>query len=204
LLNKLRDSLEPSLTKLGKSFASTGLSANFWTALSLILSILAGVAYSSNSFNTSNGGGTAFSAAVLGGVLLLLSGFFDIVDGTVARVTNQRSKKGAFLDSCFDKVAEVAIFTGISYGKLADPLLSLVCLGISLIVSYTRAKAESLGVQLQGIGLGERAERILIIALVGMLPAREAMEWAVVIVSIIAGITTYQRMAVISRRLSSI
>ncbi len=202
MLNKLRDSLEPSLTKVGKSFASTGLSANFWTTLSLGLSVLAGIVYSSNNLNNA-GGGPVFSAAIVGGMLLLLSGFFDIVDGSVARVTNQRSKKGAFLDSCFDKIAEVIIFVGISYGNLADPLLCLIGLSASLLVSYTRARAESLGFKLKGIGIGERAERILIIALVGMIPDREAMQWAVITVSIIAGITTFQRMAVTSKRLSS-
>jgi archaetidylinositol phosphate synthase len=186
LLNKLRDSLESSLTIVGKSFASTGLSANFWTVLSLTLSVLAGIVYLSNSFNNT-GAGQGLLSAIVGGVLLLLSGFFDIVDGSVARVTNQRSEKGAFLDSCFDRISEVVIFAGISYGKLADPLSCLVGLGMSLLVSYTRARAESLGFELKGIGVGERAERILIIALVGMIPARGAMEWAIIAVCIVAG-----------------
>jgi archaetidylinositol phosphate synthase len=74
---------------------------------------------------------------------------------------------------------------------------------MSLLVSYTRARAESLGVELKGIGVGERAERLLIIAIIGMVPLREAMEWAVIIVSIVAGITLIQRMAATSKRLSS-
>jgi archaetidylinositol phosphate synthase len=159
--------------------------------------------YLSNSFNNT-GAGQGLLSAIVGGVLLLLSGFFDIVDGSVARVTNQRSEKGAFLDSCFDRISEVVIFAGISYGKLADPLSCLVGLGMSLLVSYTRARAESLGFELKGIGVGERAERILIIALVGMIPARGAMEWAIIAVCIVAGITTMQRIAVTSKRLSSI
>ncbi len=74
---------------------------------------------------------------------------------------------------------------------------------MSLLVSYTRARAESLGVELKGIGIGERAERLLIIAIIGMVPLRGAMEWAVIIVSIVAGITLVQRMAATSKRLSS-
>jgi archaetidylinositol phosphate synthase len=201
LLNKLRDSLEPSLTKLGKSFASTGLSANFWTGLGLALSAIAGIAYSSNTFINIDWNPWIFPA-VVGSALLLLSGFFDIVDGSVARITNQRSKKGAFFDSSFDKIAEIVIFAGIAYGKLADPLLCLVGLGLSLLVSYTRARAESLGVKLKGIGIGERAERMLIVAVIGIMPVREAMEWAIIIVSIVAGITTMHRIAVTAKKLS--
>jgi archaetidylinositol phosphate synthase len=202
LLNKLRRMLEPILTKIGVIFASTGLSANFWTGLGLAVSVLAAIAYTSNPFF-----GAGWSpwnyASVIGGVFLLVSGFFDIVDGSVARITKQISKRGAFLDSVLDKIAEVIIFAGIALGQLADSFWCLVALGLSLLVSYTRARAESLGVTLKGIGIGERAERLLIIAIIGMIPVREAMQWAMLIVSIIAGITLAQRMAVTVRKLSS-
>jgi archaetidylinositol phosphate synthase len=204
LLNKLRDSLQPTMTKLGTSFASTGLSANFWTGVGLAISIAAGIAYASASF-----GLAPYYAAVSGGVLLLISGFFDIVDGSVARVTKKTSKKGAFLDSSFDKISEVVIFAGIAFSNLANPFWCLVGLGMSLLVSYTRARAESLGVELKGIGIGERAERLLIIAIIGMiplgtiLPGQSGMSWAVIIVSIVAGITLAQRIAATSKKLSS-
>lgn len=202
MLNKLRGLLEPTLTRIGQRFASTGLSANSWTGLGLAVSILAALVYSSNGFlNLSS---TPWNlAAVVGGILLLLSGFFDIVDGSVARVTRQISKKGAFLDSVFDKVAEVAIFGGIAFGQLADSFWCLVALGMSLLVSYTRARAESLGGKLKGVGIGERAERLLIIAIIGMIPAKEAMQWAMIIVSIVAGITLAQRVVVTVNKLSS-
>lgn len=205
LLNKLRDSLQPAMTKLGTSFASTGLSANFWTGVGLAISIAAGIAYASPAFIT---GVDLYLAAVIGGVLLLISGFFDIVDGSVARVTKQASKKGAFLDSTFDKISEVVIFAGIAFGGLADPFLCLLALGISILVSYTRARAESLGVELKGIGIGERAERMLLLAIIGMIPlglaspGQSGMYWAVIIVSIVAGITLIQRIAATAKKLS--
>jgi archaetidylinositol phosphate synthase len=202
LLNKLRNLLQPTLTRLGAIFVSTGLSANFWTGLGLAVSVLAAIAYTSNAFLDLYWTPWNFSA-VIGGIFLLLSGFFDIVDGSVARITKQMSKKGAFLDSVFDKLAEVIIFGSIALGQLADSFWCLVALGMSLLVSYTRARAESLGVKLKGIGIGERAERLLIIAIIGMLPVREAMQWAMIIVSIVAGITLAQRMAATVRRLSS-
>ena len=201
-MNKLRNLLEPTLTRIGATFASTGLSANFWTGLGLAVSVLAAIAYTSNAFVNLDWTPWNF-AAVIGGILLLVSGFFDIVDGSVARITKRISNKGAFLDSVFDKIAEVIIFGGIALGQLADSFWCLVALGLSLLVSYTRARAESLGGKLKGIGIGERAERLLIIAIIGMIPVREAMQWAVIIVSIVAGITLAQRMVVTVRKLSS-
>jgi len=202
LLNKLRELLEPTLTRIGQRFASTGLSANSWTGIGLAVSVLAALVYGSNEYlNLSS---TPWNlAAVVGGILLLLSGFFDVVDGSVARVTSQISKKGAFVDSVFDKVAEVAIFGGIAFGQLADSFWCLIALGMSLLVSYTRARAESLGGKLKGVGIGERAERLLIIAIIGMIPAKEAMQWAMIIVSIVAGITLAQRVVVTANKLSS-
>ena len=202
MLNKLRNFLEPTLSKIGAGFASTGLSANFWTGLGLALSVLAAIVYASNAFIELDWTPWNF-AAVIGGILLLLSGFFDMVDGSVARITKQTTNKGAFLDSVFDKISEVIIFGGIALGQLADSFLCLIALGLSLLVSYTRARAESLGGALKGIGIGERAERLLLIAIIGVIPTRDAMQWAMIIVSIVAGITLAQRVAITVRRLSS-
>jgi archaetidylinositol phosphate synthase len=191
------------MEKLGSAFASTGLSANFWTGVGLALALAAGIAYASASFGIV----WKYPAAVIGGVLLLVSGFFDMIDGAVARVTKQASKKGAFLDSSFDKIAEVVIFIGIAFGGLANPVWCMVGLGMSLLVSYTRARAESLGVELKGIGIGERAERMLILAIIGFIPFNGtpandgAIGWAVVIVSIVAGITLVQRIVATARKL---
>jgi archaetidylinositol phosphate synthase len=202
VLNKLRNLLEPTLSKIGAAFASTGLTANFWTGLGLAVSVLAAIVYASNAFIELDWTPWNF-AAVIGGILLLLSGFFDMVDGSVARITKQTTKKGAFLDSVFDKISEVVIFGGIALGQLADSFLCLIALGLSLLVSYTRARAESLGGVLKGIGIGERAERLLLIAIIGVIPTRDAMQWAMIIVSIVAGITLAQRVVITVRRLSS-
>jgi archaetidylinositol phosphate synthase len=186
MLNNFRKSLKPALQKLGIVFAATGLSANFWTVVGLMFAFASALAYAWH-----------FEYAfVVGGVLLLVSGFFDMVDGQVARVTKKTSKKGAFLDSVFDKIAEVAIFLGILIGVYAEGYVVLLAIALSLLVSYTRARAESLGVQLQGIGIGERAERLLVIAIIGMIGL---LNYAVIIVVIIAGITLIQRMIATAR-----
>lgn len=72
---------------------------------------------------------------------------------------------------------------------------------MSLLVSYSRARAESLGVELKGIGVGERAERLLIVAIIGLLPFNWALEAAVIIVSVVAGITLVQRIAATASKL---
>lgn len=181
MLNNLRDTLKPALEKIGKGFAATGLSPNFWTAVGLGFALLSAIVY---------GMGMEFGL-IIGGILLLVSGFFDMVDGQVARVTGKTSKVGSYLDSMFDKIAETAIFLGILVGGYAEPYLVLLAITLSLLVSYARAKSDSLNVKLQGVGIGERAERLLVIAIIGIIGY---MEPAVMIVVVIAGITLIQRM----------
>ena len=181
MLNNLRETLQPALEKLGKGFAGTGLSPNFWTVIGLIIALSSAVVY---------GMGIEFGL-IIGGILLLASGFFDMVDGQVARVTGKTSKKGEYLDSMFDKISEVAIFLGILVGGYAEPYLVLLAITLSLLVSYARAKSDLINIKLQGIGIGERAERLLVIAIIGIIGF---MDYAVIIVIIIAGITLIQRM----------
>jgi len=168
VLNNLRDSLRPHLEKLGKSFASTGISPNGWSCIGLTFAFVSAFIYGWN---------IEFSL-IIGGILLLVAGFFDIVDGQVARVSQKITKSGGFLDSAFDKIAEVAVFLGILVGGFAEPYLVFLAITFSLLVSFTRAKAESLGVNLQGVGIGERAERLLVIAIIGIIGF---MEYAIII-----------------------
>ena len=181
VLNNLRESLRPALEKVGKGFAATGLSPNFWTVVGLVIALASAAVY---------GMGMEFGL-IIGGILLLVSGFFDMVDGQVARVTGKTSKKGEYLDSMFDKISEVAIFLGILVGGYAEPYLVLLAITLSLLVSYARAKSDLINIKLQGIGIGERAERLLVIAVIGIFGF---MDYAVIIVVIIAGITLIQRM----------
>ncbi len=188
MLNNLRDTLTPALEKIGKGFASTGLSPNFWTCVGLVFALISAVVY---------GIGIEFGL-IIGGILLLVSGFFDMVDGQVAKVTGKTSKKGSYFDSMFDKIAEVAIFLGILIGGYAEPYLVLLAITLSLLVSYARAKSDAINIKLQGVGIGERAERLLVIAIIGIIGY---MEIAVIIVVIIAGITLIQRMIVTAKNI---
>ncbi len=191
MLNNLRESLKPYLQCIGKVFASTGISPNVWTIIGLVFAFVSSLVY-----------GVKFEySLILGGIILLISGFFDIVDGQVARYTNKITKSGGFLDSVFDKIAEVSIFFGILIGGYAEPYLVFLAVTLSLLVSYTRAIADKLAIKLQGIGIGERAERLLVIAIVGMIGF---MEIAIIIVIIIAAITLIQRLTVLSKNVKKL
>lgn len=205
MLNNLRESLGPALEKMGRGFAATGLSPNFWTGLGLALAMAAAVSYGLGPHlglheETHFGVLQQMSGYGLlaGGLLLLGSGFFDMVDGQVARVTGKASQKGSYLDSVSDKIAESAIFVGIAVGGYAEPWLVVLAAALSLLVSYARAKSDALGIRMQGVGIGERAERLLVIAIVGM---AGYMELALVVVAVISAVTLVQRMASTSRQL---
>lgn len=114
------------------------------------------------------GSGAAFAAGALPAAawLLLASGVADVLDGRVARATGTASTYGAFLDSTLDRFAEVAVFAGIAWHFRTRPwamLAAVLALGGSQLVSYARARGQSLGVDYAG-GLVRRGERIVLVA----------------------------------------
>ena len=198
MLNKLRQSLGPRLDRMGALFASSGLSPNFWTALSLIFAAASGLMYMSS---VSSLGLNWYVSSLAGSMMLLISGFLDMVDGCVARATKRSNKKGAYLDSVFDKISESIIFIGIALGGHANPVISQVALSLSLLVSYTRAKSEAVGIELKGVGIGERAERLLIVGILGLIPLEGILQFALLLVCLFAGITLCQRVVFTIRKL---
>ena len=129
---------------------------------------------------------------------LIIAGFFDAVDGAVARVTKKTSALGNFLDSVIDKVSEIIVFIGILIGNFTNPVLVLVTLSLAILVSYTRAKGDSIGVDLKGKGIAERAERILILAILAFIPFKDNISVALWIISILAIVTILERLKIIS------
>ncbi|MES1239914.1 MAG: CDP-alcohol phosphatidyltransferase family protein, partial [Chloroflexota bacterium] len=115
---------------------------------------------------------------LLAGVLVLVFGVFDLFDGTLARATGKVSRFGAFLDSTLDRAGESIVYVGIAAGSLAvgfapGAVLAATAMGAAFMVSYTRAKSESLGFTpgtgMANIGLAPREVRIaiLVVGLVG-------------------------------------
>ncbi len=181
--------------KVGVGFASLGFGPSFWTWIGLLLSIISAIMFSLHSPAI---GVPWYTATVLGGIFLLIAGFFDAVDGAVARATKKTSALGGFLDSVIDKVSEIIVFVGILIGSFTNPVLVLVALSLSILVSYTRSKAEAVGVDLKGKGIAERAERILILSILAFIPFQDNISVALWIISILATITVLERLKVVS------
>ena len=197
MLNNLRNRFDPIIEKVGRGFASLGFGPSFWTWVGLGLSIISAIMFSLHSPAI---GVDWYTATFLGSLFLLLAGFFDVVDGAVARVTKRTSALGGYLDSVLDKVSEIIIFIGILIGSFTNPVLVLVALSLSLLVSYTRARGEGLGVDLKGKGIAERAERIIIIVILGFIPFQENISVALWIISILAAVTVLERLKIVSTK----
>jgi phosphatidylglycerophosphate synthase len=106
---------------------------------------------------------------ILGGILVLAGGLFDMFDGVVARINEKKTSFGAFLDSVLDRYSDALIMTAVGYnlfshGNLTGAVLCLITLVGAFLISYTRARAEGLG-ESCNYGLMERPERILLISL---------------------------------------
>ncbi len=137
------------------------LTPNHITYGGLLISMLAGLSF--------------IYVPLLGGVLTLLTGILDTLDGSLARATGQNKNFGAFLDSVLDRYTELMIYLGIwfyFYRNSADTsfylLLILLILFGSLMVSYTRARAEGLGERCL-VGFFQRGERIILLGAAGVL-----------------------------------
>jgi CDP-diacylglycerol--glycerol-3-phosphate 3-phosphatidyltransferase len=137
--------------------SKSGITPNALTFINLALSIVAAYVI-------------ATEHLLLGGVLVLVSGLFDLLDGALARFTKQTTKFGAILDSTVDRISEAAILCGLLIwytpqegASLKIVLIFVVLIG-SFLVSYIRARAEGLGWQCQ-VGLFTRAERVIVLAI---------------------------------------
>jgi archaetidylinositol phosphate synthase len=182
VLDRLRGSLGDVLASLGRSASKVIPSPTAWTVIGLLFAFFAFIFYSGRH-------------PFVGGLLLAVSGFFDVLDGSVARATGRTSQRGAFLDSTLDRVSEVVVFLGILVGRYASPSLILAALSLSLLVSYTRAKGDALGVSLAGIGVGERSERLVVLIVTSLLGI---VGIGVLIIALLALITFVQRTVKVS------
>jgi CDP-diacylglycerol--glycerol-3-phosphate 3-phosphatidyltransferase len=135
-----------------------GLGPLFYNLLGVALGSAGGVAF-------------AYGHLVLGGWGVLLGGAADVLDGRIARARGLASRRGAFLDSTLDRFAEFGAFVGLAVWFREDPLALLavvVALGGSLLVSYARARGESVGIVCK-VGVLQRAERLLLLGFGGLL-----------------------------------
>jgi CDP-diacylglycerol--glycerol-3-phosphate 3-phosphatidyltransferase len=166
------------------------LSPNVLTILGLFVNLASGILI-------------GVGALIAGGLVLLFASVFDILDGAVARVTGKVYRYGAFLDSMTDRYAEGFTFIGLLYYYLfnghhtVEPMLVIAALTGSLLVSYVRARAQSLGFVCDG-GLLARPERVVLIVL-GLLipPILLPVLW---VLAVLTNVTAMQRIYFVWRQ----
>ena len=139
------------------------------------------------------------------GLLILVGGFFDILDGRVARLSDLGSKFGAFYDSTLDRISEIAVFLGLlslyndyrlELGDVGMIYLIMIAMGGSLMVSYTRARAEALGLDCR-VGLMQRAERVVLIGAAslffGLAWRGLVLKGVILVLAVLTNLTAIQR-----------
>lgn len=136
--------------------ARGGLNPNVLTITGLVLNVFVGSVI-------------ALGSEFVGGFLVLFAGLFDMLDGSLARLSGRTSRFGALLDSVVDRFSEAAILAGplllyLSRGWTVEVLLIFAVLTGSFMVSYVRARAEGLGIECE-VGLVARPERVILLAL---------------------------------------
>ncbi len=163
------------------------ISPNFLTLFGMLLSIFAGFLYFKGSF-------------IYGGIVLLLGSLYDTFDGMVARKSQKVTIFGAFLDSTIDRFNEFFVLSGMIlffYSK-EDILYSTIVLSsmfFSIMVSYTRARAEGLGIECKN-GLMGRVERMIYIIIISFLPLN-IFKYMIILFTFLTFLTVIQRIMIV-------
>lgn len=180
---RFADKFRGHISGVGRIVAKTNVSPNALTFIGLGLNVVVAAIIASGNL-------------VLGGVMLLLAGGWDALDGAVARATNQTTRFGAFLDSTLDRYSDAVVlggvliyFTRTDAGTIPIALTYTAIVG-SLIISYVRAKAELIGIR-GNVGFAQRLERVIILAL-ALLFSRP--EWGIWILALLTQVTAVHRL----------
>lgn len=196
---RIQQRVRQFVTLIMRPLAQLGITPNILTLLGLVLSMVTAIVIARGYF-------------LVGGLLVLFAGIFDMFDGALARARNASSTFGAFLDSTLDRYSESIILFGLFWytlqaGTLQEQLwpfhheqtwmLSSIYIAVvgSLMVSYAKARAEGLGLECR-TGLLARPERVVILA-IGLLAS--AIIWAVLLLAIFSNVTAVERIVYIWR-----
>jgi CDP-diacylglycerol--glycerol-3-phosphate 3-phosphatidyltransferase len=141
----------------------------------------------------------------LGGLLFVAGSIADILDGALARAASKGTVFGAFLDSTFDRVGEAAVLAAVGLAFMRDGnelalAATFAAVAGSFLVSYTRARAEALGLR-GDVGFGSRVERVVIIAVGLFLAPWGWLEWPIYLLAALAWLTVAQRILFVRRQL---
>jgi len=182
-----RTKAERALDPVGRTLHRVGISANGLTVLGLVIAVATSLAIA--------------SGHLLAGFFgVILTGVPDLLDGSVARYSGKAGPRGAFFDSVSDRVSDALLFGGVAW-YLADegkylPVLVLAVLALSMLITYERARAESLGFSARG-GLMERAERMVLLAVGLLFDILVPMMW---IMLVLTAVTAVHRFVMVWRQ----
>ena len=187
MLTRLKERFQLWISYEAKLAHSLGLTPNHVSGIGLISAIISALLYGNSLSNP--------SLLIAATIFLLASGFCDALDGALARIYGEATVFGGFLDSLLDRYIDAIILGGIILGGLCDQFWGLATLIGSLLVSYVRARAEAAGVKMETVGIAERAERLIILAVASLLSViwLEALGWSIILLAILTNLTVLQR-----------
>lgn len=189
MLTKLKKKVQAMLTTEAKAAHKIGLTPNIVSGIGIILAFLSAFAYAEWQ--------THLLYLLLATILLLFSGFCDALDGILARLYHETTVFGGFLDSLLDRYADAVVYASIIVGGLCDSVWGLAALIGSVLVSYSRARAEAAGIKMESVGIAERAERIIILSIASITAIfwqpKTAMNAGIILLAILSNLTVLQR-----------
>lgn len=192
LLTRLKERFQIWISYEAKLAHSVGLTPNQVSGIGVIFAIISALLYGISLSNP--------SLLIVATIFLLASGFCDALDGALARIYGEATVFGGFLDSLLDRYVDAIILSGIILGGLCDSVpfgrfWGLTALIGSLLVSYVRARAEAAGGKMETVGIAERAERLIILAVASLLNIiwLEALGWSIILLAILTNLTVLQR-----------
>ena len=198
MLTKLKQKIQQMLTTEAKIAHKIGFTPNSISIIGFILAFVSAISYALTSTHTP-------WLLLIATFFLIASGFCDTMDGIVARTYKQTTVFGGFFDSVLDRYADVAVYSGIIIAGLCNPIWGLAALSGSVLVSYTRARAEAVGIKMESVGFAERAERMLILAVVSIiaffLPNTGILNYGIILLAVLSNLTVIQRALHVYRKL---
>jgi archaetidylinositol phosphate synthase len=187
LLTKLKQRAQLWFASEAKMLHNLGLTPNQVSILGIAFAVLSAITYWQWKLNS--------LLLILAPLLMLASGLLDALDGALARLCGEVTKFGGFFDSLLDRYADAIVICGIILGGLTEVSWGLAALVGSMLVSYARARAEAAGVKMESVGLAERAERLVLLALASFLSFvwLDALCWGVLVLAVLTNLTVIQR-----------
>jgi CDP-diacylglycerol--glycerol-3-phosphate 3-phosphatidyltransferase len=186
-----RDNAQRALDPFGRRLHRAGVSADVLTVFGLLVAVGTGLLIANGNLLL------AFFGVILTGVP-------DLLDGSVARYSGKAGPRGAFFDSVTDRLADAALFLGVAWHLTAEsaelPVLAMAVLALSMLITYERARAESLGFSARG-GLMERAERMALLAVGLALDILVPVLW---IMLVLTALTAVHRFVMVWRQASKV